>query len=903
MMSHGNRENDAIESQGDSAPDFRALFESAPGLYVVLTPDLRIVAVSEAYLHATMTTRDAILNRHLFEVFPDNPNDPDATGSRNLRASLQRVLDTGAMDAMAVQKYDIRRPDSEGGGFEVRHWSPVSSPVFGPAPGRELRYIIHRVKDVTEFVRLKEAGIDQGRLTKELQSRAQMMETEVFLRAQQLQEANVKLRAANVELRENVTQLEQAKSALRESDHSLVLAIAAGDIGTWRWNLKNDTVEMSDRAWQLLGATSDQVTIAEAYRKALHPDDRDRVLAAVERAISTRGEYDMEYRCVHPDGTIRWVAARGRAHEDESGNAAFMQGVVLDITDRKEAELLRRAILVQQRAVADAANRAKSQFLAHMSHEIRTPLNGVIGMTDLLLGTELTDQQRRFIGIARTSAESLMTVINDILDFSKIEAGKMDVVPTEFNLHHMIEDVVDMMAQMGAKKGLEIACHIHPDVPALVRGDSDRLRQILINLLGNAIKFTDRGTVAVRVMSEVIATANRTTVHFSITDTGIGIPLDKIGRLFTAFTQADHSTTRLYGGTGLGLAISKRLAEMMGGSIGVESEPGRGSTFWFKVAMETPAQHDALPPQPIDPATLRVLAVDDNDVQREMLREQIASWGLRAETAADGEQALAMLIDAAAQHRLSDCAAAPFRIAIVDSEMPGMDGFEFALAVQSKVEIRDTVLMLLLPSDHEANIEQLRSMGFAGHMAKPVRQSQLFDAIMNAIAAAKQIPSVVPNAERSKRTTASSLPMTGAGICVLIAEDNEINQIVVNEILAKYGFQCDVVSDGQAALEAVETRRYDLVLMDCQMPGIDGFEATREIRRRERASGLTHQCGRHLPIIALTANAMSGDRERCLEAGMDAYASKPINPKEFLETIETTLGREADAGGAIKEAA
>ncbi|CAG0989096.1 two-component system, NarL family, sensor histidine kinase EvgS [Phycisphaerales bacterium] len=868
MTPDRDRSEDETASRGSDAPDFKVLFESAPDLYLILTPSLEIAAVSDAYLRATMTTRDQILGRGLFDVFPDNPDDPAATGTRNLRASLQRVKQSGAPDAMAVQKYDIRRPASEGGGFEVRHWSPVNSPVLGPAG--ELRYIVHRVEDVTEFIRLKEAGADQTRMNEELRSRAEQMEAEIFHRAQELQEANTKLRAVNEELGAN--------------ERTLRMAIAAGDIGTWRWSLRSDTVEMSDRAWKLLGATPDHTTAAEAYRKALHPEDRDAVMAAVEKAITTRGEYDVEYRCVQPDGTVRWVAARGRVHDDESGQPDFMQGVVLDITDHKEAELLRRASLEHERASADAANRAKSEFLAHMSHEIRTPLNGVIGMADLLLGTDLTPQQRRYAQLARTSAETLTTVINDILDFSKIEAGKMELVPIDFDLRHTVEDVMQVLAQTAAKKGLEVACHVHPDVPAHVRGDCDRLRQILINLVNNAIKFTNQGAVVLRLLPESRANG-RVMVRFTVTDTGIGISRDRIDRLFRAFSQADASTTRVYGGTGLGLAISKKLAELMGGTIGVESEPDRGSTFWFTVAFEAERRPPRASPRPrLDPRTLRVLAVDDNDIQREILREQIASWGLDAATAPDGERALELLATAA---RKDD----PFRVAIVDSDMPVMDGFELAEAVKSRAEISGTVLMILLSVEEHIEPERLRAMGFAGHMTKPVRQSQLFDAIMNAIAVARQDPSpVMPDSGPSPHP-APEPSGHAASARVLVAEDNEINQIVAREILTKSGYRCDIVPNGREAIDALEAGPYDLVLMDCQMPVMDGFEAARLIRADEARSA---PAARHIPIIALTANAMKGDRERCLEAGMDGYVSKPISPERLLEAIREALQRTKD---------
>jgi two-component system sensor histidine kinase/response regulator len=844
------------QARGGDEPDFKQLFESAPGLYLVLTPEFRIVAVTDAYLNATMTKRGEILGRPLFEVFPDNPDDPRATGTRNLRASLERVLRARKPDVMAVQKYDIRRPASEGGGFEERYWSPVNSPVLGPDGAVE--FIIHRVEDVTEFVRLKQAGAEQSRLTEAIRGQAQRMEAEVYQRAQELQNVN---------------------AALRESEQSLRLAIAAGDIGTWCWDLTNDTVDMSERAWELLGAPADRSNAAAAYRAALHPDDYDRVMAAVQESIRTRTEYEVEYRCVRPDGSVRWIAARGRVVEDKSGKPASMQGVVLDITDSKEAERVQRAKLEQDRALAEAASRAKSEFLAHMSHEIRTPLNGVIGMIDLLMGTRLTEQQQRFGRLAKTSAETLTTVINDILDFSKIEAGKLEIVPGDFDLHVAVEDVIDVLAQKAAGKGLELICHFTPDVPAAVRGDCDRLRQILINLVNNAVKFTEQGAVILRVSLDTRAAGNAT-VRFTVTDTGIGIPRDRIDRLFRAFSQADASTTRVYGGTGLGLTIAKQLSELMGGTIGVESEPGQGSTFWFTILFELRDDHRLSTAQRHpDLRAFRVLAVDDHELQREVLRQQIASWGLDAAAAGDGQSALTILVEAAAS-------GTPYRVVIVDSDMPGMDGFEFAARVRALPDLQGIVLMILLSVEATVDHDRLRDLGFAGYMTKPVRQSQLFNAIMDAVVATKQRPT-----SPSRTTFAfhdSSVSAGAPGVHqtarILVAEDNEVNQIVVTEFLRRAGYRCDIAGDGHQAVKAVEAEQYDLLLMDCQMPVMDGFEATRTIRARERETGRPR-----LPIVALTANAMKGDRELCLEAGMDAYTPKPIDPESLLAVIEPLL--------------
>ena len=615
----------------------------------------------------------------------------------------------------------------------------------------------------------------------------------------------------------------------------------------------------------------------DAHRKSFPEFVRSGRGAAVGRMLELAGR--------HKDG--REVPVELSLSATQLNGEWHAVGIIRDISERKRAQehllqmnedLQRQTQLANEMAAkAERANAAKSEFLANMSHEIRTPMNGVIGMTGLLLDTSLTSEQRRFAEILRASGESLLGVINDILDFSKIEAKKLDLELLDFDIRDLVEDLSAALALKAHEKGIEVICGVDPGVPDALRGDPGRLRQILTNLLGNAIKFTEHGEVSIRA-TFVSEAENRVLLRFSVRDTGIGIPEEKQAMLFDQFTQVDASTTRRYGGTGLGLAIAKQLAVMMGGEMGVVSSLGEGSEFWFTARFEKqPSARKKGSPSPVTLSGKRILIVDDNETNREILKACLTSWEMRVEEATGGPQALQALLNAAG-------AGDPFQAAIIDMQMPEMDGCQLGRLIREDERLARLKMAVLTSLGIRGDARRFETAGFEAYLTKPVRNQELRAVLCQMLCEEQDIAAGEANiiTRHSARETRNLF--SDRGVRLLLAEDNMTNQKVALGVLKRLGLEADAVGNGLEAVSALETTRYGLVLMDVQMPEMDGYEATAKIRDPE-----SNVSWHEIPVIAMTAHAMQGDREKCIEAGMNDYVPKPISAQALAEVLDRWL--------------
>jgi signal transduction histidine kinase/DNA-binding response OmpR family regulator len=670
-------------------------------------------------------------------------------------------------------------------------------------------------------------------------------------------------------LRDRLAACERELQAVHDRNEFIALAERAAGFGLWEMDLETNVVRGSE-AWAAMEECPDGVNgmSADIVRRVVHPDDKHLLEKGAAHSFKTGEPYLVDFRIIPTEGVVRWRRSMARV-VFENGKPKRIIGASIDTT--REHETIE---------AAQASSRAKSEFLANMSHEIRTPMNGVIGMTELVLETDLTGDQRECLTTVRASADSLLTIINDILDFSKIEAGRLELDPVPFNLRDLIEEMLRPLAVSAHAKGLELACDVARDVPSHVVGDPVRIRQILTNLTGNAIKFTHEGEVVVEV-SVSDHGDGEPELRFTVRDTGVGIPKDKQAVIFDPFSQADGSTTRRFGGTGLGLTISARLVAAMKGTLTVESEPGRGSAFHFVVRLDTVADPERIWPAPGGLAGFDVLVVDDNATNRKILVELLQAWGLRPTAVSSVPQALAYLTKASREGK-------PVPIVLTDSHMPGADGFTLAAEIKRVPTLADAVVLMLTSGDYQGDLQRCKEIGVAAYLTKPVRQAELQSAIAKALHARRirQAPAPAPDAPTLRQATPATAAAGGraAGRQILLVEDNPTNQKLALAILAKDHYHAVVADSGQRALELFRERgeTFDLILMDVQMPGMDGLETTGAIREIEGGR-------RRIPIVAVTARAMQGDRERCLAAGMDDYLAKPIHPAELLALLKRYL--------------
>lgn len=671
--------------------------------------------------------------------------------------------------------------------------------------------------------------------------------------------------------------IDKMNNILLENKKDLALALKSAQAGTWHWNLITNKITPGDRCKELFGfKEGESYENLEDYFKKIHPDDIEQIKTAINKSINEKVEFVVDYRVIIPNKENHVFGSRGLVYHSAQGIPERLTGIVVDITEQKQKEIeLREAKILAEKLnkEAQAADRAKSAFLAAMSHEIRTPLNGVIGMINLLTDSGLSSEQKEYLKIIKLSGDSLLNVINDILDYSKIESGFFEIEKIDFNLQKIVEESIDMFALKAYEKGLAIGCIISPQIPTWMNGDPTRIRQVLINLLNNALKFTEQGEIVLHVfLDSHDKEKNSYIIRFELVDTGVGISKEEIKHLFKLFTQADNSTSRKYGGTGLGLAITKLIVECFGGNIGVESEVKKGSKFWFTLNLaRATLEHDNHTYDLIPKlAGLHVLIVDDNSVNCQIALEQTQAWKMRSEAVGNGNDALTQLLVAAAKND-------PYQLALIDYDMPFMSGLELAKKIHETPEIANTPVIIMTSFGEHISTEKLKEIDVFNYLTKPVKQSVLYNVIISLL-------DITPS-KVFKTEVKNNLNYDSYDGKILIAEDHIVNQKVIKNLLGKFGLdKIHITNNGVETVAEFEKKSYDLIFMDCEMPTMDGYRATRLIRKIETEKKL-----QPIPIIAMTAHALKGDREKCIEAGMDDYISKPIEMDELSRVLKEWL--------------
>jgi PAS domain S-box-containing protein len=780
-------------SRSHPLPDFQTLFQSVPALYLVLTPELNIAAVSDSYLRATMTRREEILGRWIFEVFPDNPDDPAATGVSNLRKSLERVLREKVSDTMALQKYDIRKPESEGGGFEERYWSPVNSPVFGT--GQEIAYIIHRVEDVTEFVRLKQQGAKQERLTEDLRIRAEHMETEVFLRATEVREANIQLKTANEALARQILESKNARAEL-DSHFNLsvdLLCIAGSDGFFKRLN----------PAWEKVLGFSLEELLAVPFFQFIHPDDRAATTQEVESQRKGHGAISFEnrYRC--KDGSYRWFEWNATPVVE----GEFIYAMARDVTDLKGTQ----KALIDAKEDAERSNKFKDQFLSTMSHELRTPLNAVLGFSDLLNEERygpLNERQRRYVNHIHTGGKHLLRLINDILDLSKIEAGRLQLAIENVSVSMTFSESLDTLRPLADKKNQTMTQEVPPDFR--VRADSTRFRQVLMNLLGNAIKFTPEGGKI-----ELTARKADDLIRIEVRDSGPGIPPEEQKKIFEAFYRLRQSSGAAEG-TGLGLAITQRLVELHGGQLGLESQLGSGSCFYFTLpavpAVEE-ARRQKARSKDLAAGSARILVFEDDPVAAHLLELHLVSAGYEVVLCSEPSRAVEIAAELQPQ------------AITLDIIMKPTNGWEILsnLKTDQRTEKIPVIVVSIVDQPTTGAL-----LGADEYIVKPVEKMTLLAAV-----------------ERSVERHGRSRQMRP----ILVVDDDGPTREFIAELLVKQGYAVGTASNAVEARDRVADSLPELVILDLIMPEVSGFQLLSEWRQKSETADL--------PVFVLTSKDLT----------------------------------------------